>query len=220
MYAGKDPDAEDDTATLTHTVQGADYTGVAAAAVEVKVSEADTRGVTLSTSDLTIEERGKNIYTVKLDSKPTRSVYVNVTSDSPDVTVNPRNLTFTTGNWNDPKPVTVTVKEGASGTVDLTHVIRDSGSRDEKYDPATFSGGGGTGNNVIMVTVRTATFGLTLSPSSSISVNESATKTYTVRLSSAGTGTVIVSGDSDKVSVTPRPIDFHEQRPARRRPLE
>ena len=83
------------------------------------------------------------------------------------MTVNPRNLTFTTGNWNDPKPVTVTVKEGASsGPVDLTHVIRKSGSRDEEYDHSSVHPvRGGAENNVITVTVRTATFGLTLSPS-------------------------------------------------------
>ena len=116
MYAVKDPDAEDDTATLTHTVQGADYTGVAADAVEVTVDDPDKRAVTLSTSNLRIAEGGKNIYTVVLDSKPTRSVYVNVTSSSPpDVTVSPSALTFAPRNWNDPKPVTVTVKEDALG---------------------------------------------------------------------------------------------------------
>ena len=30
VYAGEDFDAENDTATLTHTVRGGDYTGVAA----------------------------------------------------------------------------------------------------------------------------------------------------------------------------------------------
>ena len=187
VYAGKDPDAEVDTATLTHTVRGGDYTGVAAAAVEVEVEEADGRGVTLSTSGLTIAEGGKNIYTVKLDSKPTRSVYVNVTLSSSDATVSPSALTFTTSNWNDPKPVTVTVKEGVSGPVDLTHVIKNSGSRDEKYDNATFFVAGTSSDGVIRVAVEPATVGLTLSPSALwISLEESATKTYTVKLSSAG----------------------------------
>ena len=48
VYAGEDLDAENDTATLTHTVRGGDYTGVAAATVSVVVDDNDTRGVTVS----------------------------------------------------------------------------------------------------------------------------------------------------------------------------
>ena len=45
VYAGEDLDAENDTATLTHTVRGGDYTGVAADTVSVTVDDNDTRGV-------------------------------------------------------------------------------------------------------------------------------------------------------------------------------
>ena len=37
VYAGVDFDAEPDTATLTHTLRGGDYTGVPAESVEVTV---------------------------------------------------------------------------------------------------------------------------------------------------------------------------------------
>ena len=37
VYAGVDFDAEPDTATLTHTLRGGDYTGVPAESVEVAV---------------------------------------------------------------------------------------------------------------------------------------------------------------------------------------
>ena len=45
VYAGEDLDAENDTATLTHTVRGGDYTGVPADAVSVTVDDNDVRGV-------------------------------------------------------------------------------------------------------------------------------------------------------------------------------
>ena len=48
VYAGEDLDAENDTATLTHTVRGGDYTGVAANTVSVTVDDNDTRGVTVA----------------------------------------------------------------------------------------------------------------------------------------------------------------------------
>ena len=43
VYAGEDLDADDDTGTLTHTVRGGDYTGVAADTVSVTVDDNDTQ---------------------------------------------------------------------------------------------------------------------------------------------------------------------------------
>ena len=47
VYAAKDADAEPDDARLTHTVEGGDYTGVAAGSVNVVVedTEKDSRAV-------------------------------------------------------------------------------------------------------------------------------------------------------------------------------
>ena len=56
VFAGEDFDAEDDTATLTHTVRGGDYTGVsvspAPGTVSVTVDDNDDRGVAVTTGTL------------------------------------------------------------------------------------------------------------------------------------------------------------------------
>ena len=113
VYAGVDFDAEDDTATLTHTARGADYTPVSVANVKVMVNDTDTRGVSVSADTLTIAAGGSDTYTVVLDTQPTSTVSITLSDDSDDVTVSPSRLSFTTGNWNRKQTVRVRLASGA-----------------------------------------------------------------------------------------------------------
>ena len=72
IYAGEDLDAENDTATLTHTVRGGDYTGVAAATVSVAVDDNDTRGVTVGPTSLDIAAGARGTFSIMLNSQPDR----------------------------------------------------------------------------------------------------------------------------------------------------
>ena len=54
MYAGEDFDGDDESATLTHTVRGGDYTGELADTVKVSVKDNDPRGVTVTPTTLDI----------------------------------------------------------------------------------------------------------------------------------------------------------------------
>ena len=76
----------------------------------VTATDDDTRGVTVSESDLTVaEDGGKATYTVVLDSEPTSTVTVTVSSNrTANATVDKPSLTFTTANWDDEQEVTVT----------------------------------------------------------------------------------------------------------------
>ena len=192
VYAGEDFDSEDDTATLTHTIRGGDYTGVSATppTVSVMVDDNDDRGVTVSTDSLNIAAGSAATYTVMLNTQPERTVYISVkedpNNDNPGVRVSPSRLSFSTSSWNRPQTVTVRTNSDATGSVTVQHAIETtSSSRDEDYDGAAIA------NENVTITVSPAQPGIRLS-SSSLSVDEGASRTYTVRLSSAPTGNATV----------------------------
>ena len=200
VYAGEDFDAEDDTATLTHTVRGGDYTGVsvepAPGTVTVTVDDDDERGVSVSTDELDIAAGVTATYTVVLDTQPTGRVTIAIAeeTDNENVSVRPSSLTFSTGDWNQPEKVTVKVDSDATGTVVVTHTVDPASSRrDQSYDTEQVAN--------VTVDIFPAQRGVTLSPSS-LSVNEGASKTYTVRLAKAPDGDVTVAVASSNPDVT------------------
>ena len=67
--------------------------------VAVNVDEIDTRGVTVSTTNLEVTEGQSNTYSIALESDPVDGgpVTVTISSSSDDVTVDPSQWTFTTG---------------------------------------------------------------------------------------------------------------------------
>ena len=72
-------------------------------------------GLTLSRTDLKIDEGQSGAYTVALASQPTGDVTVEI-SQRPTgrATVSPASLTFTADNWNTPQTVTITSTEDAN----------------------------------------------------------------------------------------------------------
>ena len=129
-----DDDSTDDLATISHAVTGyGDVTD--GGEVTVTVTEpVPAEAVQLSLSALRVREGGSETYTVTLGSEPTGPVTVEPQSDSQSVTVSPASLTFTSGNWNTPQPVTVravadddTVEE----TVTITHSVTGFGPATE-----------------------------------------------------------------------------------------
>jgi hypothetical protein len=67
--------------------------------------------IVLSKTTTTIIEGGSDTFTVHLDKQPTNSQVVSLTTNNPDVTLNPASLTFTTLNYSTPKTVTISVTE-------------------------------------------------------------------------------------------------------------
>ncbi len=80
----------------------------------------DSAGVTVSETTLTVAEGGSATYTVVLNLQPTSDG--NVTDGSPDVTVSPATLTFTTSNWSTAKTVTVAAAEDADAVDDAASI--------------------------------------------------------------------------------------------------
>ena len=100
VTAAEDEDSiVDAPVTLTHTVSGGGYGGVAAPDVEVTILENDIPGVTVAPEALEVREGSSEVYTVVLDTEPTGPVTVTVGGAAGDVTVAPEELTFTTLNW-------------------------------------------------------------------------------------------------------------------------
>ena len=98
---------------------------------------AQTPGVTVSESNLSLNEGGAGTYTLVLNTAPSATTTVTATSDNPSVTVDSdatpqtQELTFTTGDWNTAQTVTVTaVQDGDSGdeSVTISHTVTGYGS--------------------------------------------------------------------------------------------
>ena len=90
-----------------------------------------TRGVTVSTAALTVNEGTTGTYTVVLDSQPTANVTVTPSrTGSSDVTFSPATLTFTTSTWNTVQEVTVTVAQDSDAVDDsatISHAVTGGG---------------------------------------------------------------------------------------------
>ena len=150
--------------------------------------------VHLSTTRLSMSEGDTGTYTVKLDTRPSGNVVVQVASDDLAVTVSPATLIFTTANWNTTQTVTVRAvpdDDADDETATLSHRVTGYGDVTD----------GGT------VTVRvndTDIAGLTVSPRR-LEVDEGDTATYTVKLDTRPSDNVMVQTASDDPAVTVSP---------------
>ena len=91
---------------------------------------ADPTGVTVSPSELTVDEGTTVTYTVRLGSEPTGTVTVTPSSDNPDVTFLPATLTFTPSTWATAQTVTVTAAQDTDTAVDratIRHTVAGGG---------------------------------------------------------------------------------------------
>ena len=129
----KDDNASGETITLTHTLSGGDYAGIAADSVTVNLTDSDARNVVLSEESLAVIEgdaAGGSTYTVALATRPSETVTVTIAGhDGTDLTLGgttltSNQLTFTSTTWDTAQ--TVTVKAGDDDNADnesetLTH---------------------------------------------------------------------------------------------------
>ena len=121
------------TATISHAATSTDTNSAITNAGTVTVTDDDTAGVMLSEATRTVGEAGGTAtWTVVLDSEPTHSVTVMVTSgdgtvvkvDGPDAGTaftNSDTVSFNAGNWDNPQTVTV---EGQDDDMDNTNDVR------------------------------------------------------------------------------------------------
>ena len=200
VTAASDADRNDETATLTHTANGAHYYDVIAT-VAVKVNDttapppAPDPALSVSATALRLAEGGSGAYTVALATRPDDNVTVTIASDNADVTTRPAALSFTTANWNTAQRVTVSAAsdgDTANDAATLTH---------------TASGGGYGDAPAVSVTVSVTdddTAGLSITPTV-LNLIENGISAYIVSLTAQPSANVTVSIASDNPDVTVRP---------------
>ena len=192
VTAAQDADAADGTANLTHRPSGGDYSAGEAKDFMVTVTDDDTAGLVLSATTLGVDEAGQNTYTVKLQTEPTTTVTVTVSSDDTGAaTVSGSTLRFTASNWDTEQTVTVEgVDDGDSANETVTVTNTASGG---EYEGVTAS---------VRVTVDDDDKpGITFTPAS-LTVGEAGVGTYGVRLNAAPTADVTVAISSSNPDVT------------------
>ncbi len=131
------------TVTLSNASNATLAGGQATLEATGTITDDDARGVTVTPTALTVDEGGDETYTVVLDSEPTASVTVTVTTDlaDTDLSLDKTSLTFTADNWDDEQTVTVSAAEDndaqADGAVTLTHAVTggDYGTNGVTADP-------------------------------------------------------------------------------------
>ncbi|MYK85526.1 MAG: hypothetical protein F4025_03735, partial [Synechococcus sp. SB0669_bin_7] len=187
--------------TVTVTLKaGSGYTLSAPSSLTADVVDNDTPGVTIRETDksTTVSEAAgagnTDTYTVVLDSRPTHSVSITVTSEeTAAATVSPSTLTFKPSAWNTAQMVTVTggddnVDQGDSRSVTIRH---SATSTDSKYNGISIA-------PVSATVVDDDTAGVTIRETDkSTTVSEAAgagsIDTYTVVLDTPPSDTVTVT---------------------------
>ena len=203
MTGVDDNNTDDESTTVTHTASGGDYDALTAT-LPVTVVDDDTVGLVFSAESLSVTEGDSASYTLRLATRPTRTVTVKLRSSDTGAVSVPPQFTFSTGNWNQPRPVNVVgVSDGdtADELVTITHT-------------ASRGGYGGVSATVTVAVVdddsAAPRFVFT---AESLSVDEGATASYTLRLATRPSGTVTVevsSSDAGAVSV-PTSLTFTRQ---------
>ena len=204
VIAAQDADAADDMAVITHRTSGAaEYRGIQATATVV-VMDDDSAGVTVSERNLDVTEgQGGKTYTVRLDTEPAGSVYIDATvPDGSGVRVNPATIVLNSNNWQLGRTVTVSAVrdqdgDDETGTV-ITHVIDAGRTTAGEYD--NVANIGSVRVNVLDVDKP----GVWVS-TERLQIAEGRSGSYNVRLNTAPTANVTVSVSSRDGDVTVEP---------------
>ena len=191
VSAARDSDVHDATATLTHTASGADYGGVTKDLV-VTVRDPDVlAGLVVSPRSLTVAEGTEERFSVRLLTRPTQAVTVQVAGgDGSGLRVDPRILRFTTEDWDTAVQIVVEAEQ-------------DDDSMGERVRlTLTASGAEYTGQEEsVVVEIEDDDVARIVVVPQEFTVDEGGDKSYEVRLSTAPSAEVTVEIASDNPNV-------------------
>ena len=221
--ASDDGDSDDESATITHDVSGANYDGVPAPSIEVSVMDNDSPGVRILNASgspitsFTLDEGAttNNTYQVQLNTLPTSNVTVTLASDNTDVEFSPLTLTFRPAGpqsgdpagatkWDDPQTITITARQDgdvANDSATITHTTDVGSGGDANYASAAGISVG------LAVTVTDDDFIGLVSTPTALTILESdsgtpITDTYALRLGSQPTHDVVVTPSGTGLTIT------------------
>ena len=108
----------------------------------VSINDDDDGMVTVSPTDLEIDEGDEDTYTVVLKSAPSADVIITVTdpADNTDVTTNKTSLTFTPDNWNEAQTVTVAVGQDDGHDNETAVITHSASSTDDDFNGVSVEG--------------------------------------------------------------------------------
>ncbi|MBI5055578.1 MAG: alkaline phosphatase [Nitrospirae bacterium] len=186
------------------------YNGRAVSDVSVTNTDNDVAGVTVSPASglTTTEAGGTATFTVRLNTRPTASVTIALSStNTNEGTVSPSSLTFTSVNWSGEQTVTVTgVNDFAiDGNATFTIITGAAASSDVNYSAMAVS-------DVSATNMDNDAAGVTVTPTSGLTTTESGgTATFTVVLNAIPAAEVTIglnSSDSTEGTVSPSSLTF------------
>ena len=109
--------------TFVVRLSNAQGAGLAAAAATGTITDNDTRALVVRPGELTVLEGGSAEFAVELGSQPTGPVTVDL-DDAPDLAVDPGELRFEPGTWQDARTVTVTAAQDDDSAADDPVLLR------------------------------------------------------------------------------------------------
>ena len=195
LTAQQDDDGFNESVTLAHaasTATTSEYANVAAN-FTASVDDDETPAITLSSSTLSVPEADDATYTVRLATEPEGgSVTVAVTGAADGLAASPTSLTFTAGDWDTARTVTVTAAADNDGTNETATFRHTASGADYGTLTADLEA---TATDDDAPSLRLSRTQLT--------VAENSSGTYTIHLNSQPTATVTVtvSGASGAVTV-------------------
>ena len=150
---------------------------------------------------------GTDTFTVVLDSTPTSTVTIPVSSSNTNEgTVNPASLTFATNNWSTPQTVTVTGRPGTNTAPRVAYQINlgPASSADARYNGIAVS-------SVVAMNFKGAVPGVVLSKSSVTTSQSGQADTFGISLAAPPTANVLIglsSSDLNEATVSPASVIF------------
>ncbi len=182
---------------------GADYDGLTAEDVVVKVADDDAAGVVVVPASLDVSEpEGSGSFAVSLSSEPADAVVVSLSADE-QVMINPSSLTFSPQDWNVPQSVDVTVVD--DNVVEGQHSSSISpvvSSGDENYDGAAV-------DSMTVSIADNETAGVIVTPNEVAVVEGEGSEAYVVVLASQPSGEVDITITTDgQTTVDPVQLTF------------
>ena len=198
-----DADGDDETATITHTVTGGNYAGVAAPSVAVSVTDDDSPRIVLPSS-LSVAEGASASYSVRLSIPPASGETVTVTPTFPSglTRTDSTALTFTSANYSTTKTVTFTADSDgdvADASLTISHAAA-SGVSGSQYAGLTA--------NVVVAVDDDDYVGVVSDPTSLTILEQSAGKSYAVRLGSQPSANVTLTPSGTGLSFNPSSLSF------------
>ena len=196
LAAQQDDNGYDESVTITHTAAtttNSEYTNVSGS-FTASVNDDETPAITLSASTLTVPEQNSATYTVRLATEPVGgSVRVGITGAADGLAASPTSLTFTSGNWDTARTVTVAAANDDNGENEMATFRHAASGADYGSVAAAEIVATSTDDDTPRLQVSTT----------QLTVDENANATYTIRLNTqpSATVTVTVSGASGAVTV-------------------